>query len=253
MTVAVLGAGAFGTALAIALAANGPIILWARSEMTANEIETARENTARLAGAKLPENVSITAKITDISACDTILLAMPMQQMAGFLAQHKGDLDGKRLVACSKGIDLASGQGPARIIAEHCPNATPAILTGPSFAADIARGLPTALTLACSDREQGEILQRALSTPVLRLYRSEDIIGAELGGALKNVVAIAAGVVIGAGLGDSARAALMFDPQTCGGLLAAVPASAAPALLARLPTARIIGTVTEGPPRLHLG
>jgi glycerol-3-phosphate dehydrogenase (NAD(P)+) len=209
MTVAVLGAGAFGTALAIALAANGPIILWARSEIAANEIEAARENTARLAGAKLPQNVSITAKLTDISACDTILLAMPMQQMASFLAQHKGHLDGKRLVACSKGIDLASGQGPTRIIVEHCPNATPAILTGPSFAADIARGLPTALTLACSDREQGEILQRALSTPVLRLYRSEDVIGAELGGALKNVIAIAAGVVIGAGLGDSARAALM--------------------------------------------
>lgn len=209
MTVAVLGAGAFGTALAIALAANGPIILWARSEMAANEIEAARENTARLAGAKLPQNVSITAKLTDISACDTILLAMPMQQMASFLAQHKGHLDGKRLVACSKGIDLASGQGPTRIIAEHCPNATPAILTGPSFAADIARGLPTALTLACVDRAEGEILQRALSTPVLRLYRSEDVIGAELGGALKNVIAIAAGVVIGAGLGDSARAALM--------------------------------------------
>ena len=209
MTVAVLGAGAFGTALAIALAANGPIILWARSEMAANEIEAARENTARLAGAKLPQNVSITAKLTDISACDTILLAMPMQQMASFLAQHKGHLDGKRLVACSKGIDLSSGQGPTRIIAEHCPNATTAILTGPSFAADIARGLPTALTLACVDRAEGEILQRALSTPVLRLYRSEDVIGAELGGALKNVIAIAAGVVIGAGLGDSARAALM--------------------------------------------
>ena len=209
MTVAVLGAGAFGTALAIALAANGPIILWARSEMAANEIEAAREKTARLAGAKLPQNVSITAKLIDISACDTILLAMPMQQMASFLAQHKVHLDGKRLVACSKGIDLASGQGPTRIIAEHCPNATPAILTGPSFAADIARGLPTALTLACVDRAEGEILQRALSTPVLRLYRSEDVIGAELGGALKNVIAIAAGVVIGAGLGDSARAALM--------------------------------------------
>lgn len=209
MTIAVLGAGAFGTALAIALAANEPVTLWARSETAAKEIDAARENTTRLAGAKLPQNVSVTAEIADISACDTVLLAMPMQQMAGFLAQHQSRLDGKRLVACSKGIDLASGQGPARIIAEHCPNAVPAILTGPSFAADIARGLPTALTLACADREQGEILQRALSTPVLRLYRSEDIIGAELGGALKNVVAIAAGVVIGAGLGDSARAALM--------------------------------------------
>jgi glycerol-3-phosphate dehydrogenase (NAD(P)+) len=94
-------------------------------------------------------------------------------------------------------------------LAAACPRATHAILTGPSFAADIARGLPTALTLACADPAAGEALQRDLSTPVLRLYRSEDVRGAELGGALKNVIALAAGIVIGAGLGASARAALM--------------------------------------------
>jgi glycerol-3-phosphate dehydrogenase (NAD(P)+) len=110
------------------------------------------------------------------------------------------------LVACCKGIDLATLQGPAALIAAACSNSPVAILTGPSFAADIARGLPTALTLAAQD---GEGLQHLLSTPSLRLYRSTDVIGAELGGALKNVIAIAAGVVIGAGLGDSARAALM--------------------------------------------
>jgi glycerol-3-phosphate dehydrogenase (NAD(P)+) len=111
------------------------------------------------------------------------------------------------LVSCSKGIDLASGQGPTALIEAICPTARAMVLTGPSFAADIARGLPTALTLAC--RTDAEALQAQLSTPTLRLYRTTDTTGAELGGALKNVIAIAAGVVIGAGLGDSARAALM--------------------------------------------
>jgi glycerol-3-phosphate dehydrogenase (NAD(P)+) len=111
------------------------------------------------------------------------------------------------LVACCKGVDLTSLRGPVAVIEGRRPGAQAAILTGPSFAADIARGLPTALTLAT--RGEREALQELLSTPTLRVYRTDDVIGAELGGALKNVVAIAAGTVIGAGLGDSARAALM--------------------------------------------
>jgi glycerol-3-phosphate dehydrogenase (NAD(P)+) len=209
MSIAILGAGAFGTALAVALAANGPVLLWTRSKDHAQQICAAGENSARLPGVTLPQNVSISAEITDISGCGTVLLAMPMQQMGIFLKIHAAQLDGKHLIACSKGIDLASGDGPTAIITQHCPNSVAAILTGPSFAADIARGMPTALTLACADVTVAENLQIALSTPILRLYRSEDVIGAELGGALKNVIAIAAGVVIGAGLGDSARAALM--------------------------------------------
>lgn len=209
MSVAILGAGAFGTALAVALAANGPVTLWTRSQDHAENMNDARENTSRLPGVSLPENVSITAEIGDTLTSKTVLLAMPMQQMESFLSLHSARLDGKSIVACSKGIDLKSGEGPTAIIARHCPNAIAAILTGPSFAADIARGMPTALTLACAQTAAGKALQIALSTPVLRLYRSEDVIGAELGGALKNVIAIAAGVVIGAGLGDSARAALM--------------------------------------------
>lgn len=209
MTITILGAGAFGTALAVALSANGPVRLWARTDERAKSIHERRENVARLPGVTLPENVSVFAEIETIAESGIVLLAMPMQQMGGFLARHAALLDGKHLIACSKGIDIATGQGPTGIIAEHCPAATPAILTGPSFAADIARGLPTALTLACADPIIGEALQVALSTPVLRLYRAEDVAGAELGGALKNVIAIAAGVVIGAKLGDSARAALM--------------------------------------------
>lgn len=209
MSIAILGAGAFGTALAVALAANGPVLLWTRSQDHARQMDEVRENRLRLPSVSLPENISITAEMSDISNCETVLLAMPLQQMGGFLAHQAAHLDGKKLVVCSKGIDLRSGNGPTALIAQYCPNSVAAILTGPSFAADIARGMPTALTLACTETAAGKSLQIGLSTPVLRLYRSEDVIGAEMGGALKNVIAIAAGVVIGAGLGDSARAALM--------------------------------------------
>jgi glycerol-3-phosphate dehydrogenase (NAD(P)+) len=202
--IAVLGAGAFGTALAITLAQNGAVSLWARDAGHVAEMRRSRQNARRLPGAALPGDVALTAELPQ---ADTYLLAMPMQQMGAFLAQHRALLDGRRLVACSKGIDLATGQGPVALIRSACPEALPAILTGPSFAADIARGLPTALTLACA--QEGAALQAELSTPTLRLYRTTDTTGAELGGALKNVIAIAAGVVIGASLGDSARAALM--------------------------------------------
>ncbi|MFD2172970.1 NAD(P)H-dependent glycerol-3-phosphate dehydrogenase [Rhodobacter lacus] len=207
MKVAVLGAGAFGTALAISLSQTGPVALWAREASHAAEMAARRENARRLPGAPLPEALNISADLARASAAEVLLLAMPMQQMGGFLAAHSTRLDGKILVSCSKGIDLATGQGPIALIEAACPGARAAVLTGPSFAADIARGLPTALTLAT--RADAPDLQARLSTPTLRLYRTTDTVGAELGGALKNVIAIAAGVVIGAKLGDSARAALM--------------------------------------------
>ncbi|MFD1914250.1 NAD(P)H-dependent glycerol-3-phosphate dehydrogenase [Halodurantibacterium flavum] len=202
--VAVLGAGAFGTALAVALSGQGQVTLWARD---LRGMRDSREN-PRLPGVTLPENVILTDRLQDIGA-PVVLLAVPMQQLSGFLRGAAPQLDGRALVACAKGVDLASGQGASALIEQACPAATAAILTGPSFAADIARGLPTALTLACADGARGESLQEDLSTPVLRLYRTTDVTGAELGGALKNVIAIAAGMSIGAGFGDSARAALM--------------------------------------------
>lgn len=203
--IGVIGAGAFGTALAVALAREGrALTLWARDAGA-----FAGRGTARLPGVILPENVSVTADLADLAGARTILLALPMQALGGFLSDRGPMLDGRALVACCKGVDLATLRGPTALIAAACPSAVPAILTGPSFAADIARGLPTALTLACAEDAVGEAVQRRLSTGTLRLYRSTDVTGAELGGALKNVVAIAAGVVIGAGLGDSARAALM--------------------------------------------
>lgn len=223
--IAVIGAGAFGTALAVALAANGPVTLWGR------ETGWGREN-PRLPGIVLPDAVTITTDLAAITA-PVVLLALPAQALRPFLAEHGAGLDGRRLVNCAKGIDLETLTGPSVVIAAACPAATVAVLTGPSFAADIARGLPTALTLACADPAAGQALQHELSTPALRLYRTTDVTGAELGGALKNVIAIAAGAAIGAGLGDSARAAIVTrgfaemirlaealgaPPETLGGL-----------------------------------
>ena len=206
MSVAVLGAGAFGTALAISLSGRQPVTLWARDP---GAMQTTRENAARLPGCPLPDAITVTGDLAAAARAEVILLAVPMQKLRGFLTDHAAALAGKTLVACCKGIEIASGAGPIRVLAETLPEATAAILTGPSFAADIARGLPTALTLACADDAVGARLQRMLNTANLRVYRTTDTTGAELGGALKNVVAIACGTAIGAGLGDSARAALM--------------------------------------------
>jgi glycerol-3-phosphate dehydrogenase (NAD(P)+) len=204
--IGVVGAGAFGTALAIALARAGrPVLLWARDSGHIAEMVASRRNDRHLSACLFPEGVSLTDDIRDVAGAKAVLLAVPMQSLGPFLASHGPVLNGLTLVACCKGLDLQTHLGPTAIVAAHCPISPRALLTGPSFAADIARGLPTALTLAGGTAE----LQALLSTPGLRLYRTDDVIGAELGGALKNVIAIAAGVVIGAGLGASARAALM--------------------------------------------
>jgi glycerol-3-phosphate dehydrogenase (NAD(P)+) len=209
LKIGIVGGGAFGTALGVALALDGADIqLWARDEKAAAQMQADRRN-PKLPDVALPDSLTCSAALEPLFACDTILLAIPAQTLPAFLNAHALKLDGKNLVACCKGIDLTRMTGPASTIRDLVPGSMPAMLTGPSFAADIARGLPTALTLACADDNQGVILQRALSTDSLRLYRTTDVIGAELGGALKNVLAIASGVAMGARLGESARAALI--------------------------------------------
>lgn len=208
MSISVIGAGAFGTALAIAMTRTGtPVTLWTRGADHAKAMNQSRENTTRLPGVPLPDSITITDDMAAALA-DTILISVPMQQMRSLLTSTP-ELNGRLLVACCKGVELATELGPAAVIRDCDPDATPAILTGPSFAADIARGLPTALTLAIEDDTLGQDLQQALNTQLLRIYRTTDTVGAELGGALKNVIAIACGAAIGAGLGESARAALM--------------------------------------------
>ncbi|MEM6659397.1 MAG: NAD(P)H-dependent glycerol-3-phosphate dehydrogenase [Pseudomonadota bacterium] len=209
MSVAVLGSGAFGTGLAISLAGNGPITLWARNATQAAHMQRHRENSTRLPGVNLPDAIQVTSDLQEAVTAYVLLLAIPMQRLRTALTDHVDALRGKTLVACCKGIELSTGQGPVSVIQDTVPDARPALLTGPSFADDIARGLPTALTLACADAALSRDLQARLSTANLRLYRTTDTTGAELGGALKNVIAIGCGASIGAGLGDSARAALM--------------------------------------------
>lgn len=200
----IIGAGAFGTALAITYASAGHhVTLLARGDAAA--MAQAGENAGRLPGFAFPLGLHVTEDAANLTA-DLALLALPTQRLGAFLATTP--LGAQILVSCAKGIDRATGLGPTALIARHTA-ARAAQLTGPSFAVDIAAGLPTALTLACADDRAGAMLQERLSTPLLRLYRTTDVIGAELGGAFKNVVAIAAGVVVGAGYGESARAALI--------------------------------------------
>lgn len=208
MSISVLGAGAFGTALAISIARTGSsVTLWARDPDHAAAMQSSRQNASRLPDIDFPDSISVTSNMNEALA-ETMLLAVPMQKMRGLLTSEP-ELNGRILVACCKGVELETEFGPVSVIRDCLPEATPAILTGPSFAADIARGLPTALTLAIESESIGKKLQEQLSTPNIRVYRTTDTVGAELGGALKNVMAIACGAAIGAGLGESARAALM--------------------------------------------
>ena len=208
MSIAIIGAGAFGTALAVSLARIGPVTLWARDLDVVVSAQKTRQ-IPRLSGITLPDQITVTNGLDIALTAEIILLAIPAQRIHSFVEGHRKALAGKYIVSCSKGIDIETLTGPASSITKSVPTAIPAVLTGPSFARDIAVGLPTALTLACPDEEAGKYLQEALTTPNLRLYRSTDLIGAELGGALKNVMAIACGACIGMGYGDSARAALM--------------------------------------------
>jgi len=205
--IAVLGAGAFGTALAVTLARDGrDVTLWTRDADHASDMARTRVNLARLPRVPLPDPIRMTSDLSALEA-DCVLLAVPAQALGAFLLRHASVLDGRTLVSCCKGIDRETGLRPSELIARSCPGSRVAALTGPSFAQDIAAGLPTALTLAT--REDGAGLQTRLSTGGLRLYLTHDIVGAELGGALKNVIALAAGITMGAGLGESARAAVV--------------------------------------------
>jgi glycerol-3-phosphate dehydrogenase (NAD(P)+) len=205
--IAVIGAGAFGTALAVVQAAEGRrVTLWGRDRAALDAAEAARA-TPRLPGVVLPDGLACTGELAALAGADVLLLALPAQATEDFLRMHA--LPDAPLVLCAKGIDARGFRLQTEIAAALLPGRPLAALTGPGFAGEIARGLPTALTLACADPGLGRALQAGLAARRLRLYVSDDPVGAQLGGALKNVVAIACGMVEGAGLGASARAALM--------------------------------------------
>lgn len=209
--IAVIGGGAWGTALAHVLSLNGlDVTIWAHETETVREIQEHRTNTVFLSGVSLAQNLKATNDFSDLSGAELCLLVPPAQHLGAIATNLKDHLrDTTPWVICSKGIEQSSGRLLGAVLADTVPGATIAALSGPSFASDVARGLPAALTVACNTETVGEAIARSLGSRNLRLYWSNDVIGVQLGGAIKNVLAIAAGIVDGKQLGASAHAALV--------------------------------------------
>jgi glycerol-3-phosphate dehydrogenase (NAD(P)+) len=208
--IGVIGAGAWGTALAQASAAAGHnVVLWGRNEAAMNAMQTTRQNASYLPDLTLATAINATAKFEDLAESDILLLVTPAQTTAD-IAHQLDDILAKPtpVVLCSKGILRDSLSFPSQALTERCKHAIPAVLSGPSFAVDVMAGLPTAVTLAARSENLAIELAETLSSPTFRLYHSNDLIGAQIGGAVKNVLAIACGIVAGKQLGASAHAAL---------------------------------------------
>lgn len=210
-SIGVIGAGAWGTALAqTARLAGRDAIIWAREQDVCDDINKHHRNTVFLPGVPLDAGLHATQDLAEIAARDAILLVAPAQHVRSVAAQLAKHLNpGTPVVICAKGLEQATGKLMGTVLREALPAATAAVLSGPSFAIDVAKGLPAALTLACADRDLGMRLVEAIGYRNFRLYWSSDLTGVELGGALKNVLAIAAGIVDGKGFGASAHAALV--------------------------------------------
>jgi len=204
----VIGGGAWGTALAQVASADGrETLLWALEPDVIAAINERQENPVFLAGIALNPEIRATSDLADLEACDAWLVVTPAQHMRSVL-EHAADCD-KPLLLCSKGMEESTGELLHRVAKQVCPRADIAVLSGPTFAHEVAKGLPTAVTLAAEDLSLAEQLRDRLAQPTFRIYVTDDVAGAEVGGAVKNVLAIACGVVEGAGLGQNARAALI--------------------------------------------
>ena len=208
--IAVVGAGAWGTALAqVAAMAGREAVLWAREPEVVESVNGAHENRLFLPGIALDPKLRATGDLSEAAEADAILMVTPAQHMRGVLEKMAPDVaEGKPVMLCAKGVEQSTNYLLTEVLAEAMPQAMPAVLSGPSFAAEVARGLPTAVTLACESEEVAEALGNAIGLPTFRPYYSSDLIGAEIGGAVKNVLAIGCGIVEGKKFGDSARAAL---------------------------------------------
>ncbi|MEO1747935.1 MAG: NAD(P)H-dependent glycerol-3-phosphate dehydrogenase [Pseudomonadota bacterium] len=211
--IGVIGAGAWGTAIAHTMAANDhKVLLWTRDEVVAEQINNQHQNPKYLGAIELNPNVRATFNPANaIIDADFLFLVTPAQTTANsarMLLNH-GVKQGTAIVCCAKGLDQNSGKRVSETVSETLPSNPVLVLSGPSFAHDVASGLPTAVTLACDDLQTALAACKTLSSNTLRLYASDDLRGVELGGALKNVMAIAAGIVKGVGLGESAKAALI--------------------------------------------
>ncbi len=209
--VGVIGGGAWGTALAQVCARAGrQVTLWAREPEVVEAVNTRHENSVFLPGLPLDPMIRATGDLAELAASDLVLSVAPAQHTRSTLAAFAPHVrDGLPILLCSKGVEQGSLKLMTEVLAETAPQAAPAVLSGPSFAGEVARGLPTAVTLACPADGCAEDLAEAIATPTFRPYFASDMIGAEAGGAVKNVLAIACGIVEGRGLGRSAHAALI--------------------------------------------
>jgi len=207
MKVGVIGGGAWGTALAEVAASGGDVVLWAREPEVVQDINTARENRLFLPGVCLSEAVVATNDLGALGDCGMLLVVAPAQHVRTVLAGVPNR--DTPIVLCAKGIEAATRRLVGEVAAEVLPEAPLAVLSGPTFAREVATGLPTAITFACADRTLADRLIARIAAPRFRPYWTDDVIGAEVGGAIKNVLAIACGVVVGRRLGENARAALI--------------------------------------------
>lgn len=232
MRLGVIGGGAWGTALAQVAAESGEHVwLWAREPEAVASINSRHENQLFLAGIPLSPTIQATSDFDALSDCEALLIVTPAQHMRAVLGA--ANIGNRPIILCAKGIEAGTERLMSEVAQDVCPNAPIAVLSGPTFAGEVARRLPTAITLACADAALGQRLATRLAQPHFRPYASTDVIGAEIGGAVKNVLAIACGVVDGRGLGQNARAALIArgfaemtrfglargaSPETLGGL-----------------------------------
>ena len=204
----VIGGGAWGTALAQVGASGGrEVLLWAREPEVVDAVNSAHENALFLPGLKLAGTVRATGELAELADCGAWLVVTPAQHMRAVL--ESAPAADKPLILCSKGIEEESGALLHRVASDACPEAPISVLSGPTFAHEVAAGLPTAVTLASEDQDLAEGLRDRIAQPTFRIYLSDDVAGAEIGGAVKNVLAIACGIVEGKGLGQNARAALI--------------------------------------------
>lgn len=208
--IAIIGAGAWGTALAQSMANSGKnVMMWAIENEVVESINHHHENSLYLKGVRLNEMIKATHNLNDIKDCDVYLITTPAQHVRKTLITMKDILAGKPFVICSKGIEIETGALLSDVAKEIIENPKVGILSGPTFASEIARGLPCAVTLAIADKDIGEQIVALIGSRTLRTYLTDDVVGAQIGGAIKNVIAIASGVVQGRGMGESARCALV--------------------------------------------
>ena len=208
--VGVIGAGAWGTALSNILAKNQNVILWAKEKNVCDNINKSRENKRFLPKIKLSKKINCTTEINDICDCDILFLVIPVQYLSSILGKLKNSLDTKTIfVCCSKGLEMSSLKLPSQIVSSIFPKNKIAVISGPNFAAEIARGLPAATVVASKNEDVSKKIANLIKSPTLRPYLSSDIIGSQIAGALKNIYAIASGIVVGKKYGENAVASII--------------------------------------------